>query len=169
METPTDLPFALYKAQVALGLQTLGLFKAARQRWFELGAQLLADDVARTESALADLQGAENWQAFGALLPSAFWQANQRGVTMLQGVVQTAIANQSSFATEYQRAVLEWQQASVQALSAARNAMPAHTMLQDMLSTFGAPTNLFVRQEAAPQSPVPPRRKGNGELARAAS
>lgn len=168
MESAANLPLALTKAQCALALQTLSLFKAARQRWYELGAGLLADDVARTESALTDLQSVDDWQAFAALLPNAFWQASQRSVTLMQGVMQTALANQASFATDYQRAVLAWQQASVQALSAAGNAMPIHTTLQGMLSAFGTPADVFVRSAVAPSAAEFARSRGNGQL-RAAS
>lgn len=164
MDTPANLPLALHKAQVALGLQTLGLLKAARQRWYELGAELLAEDVARTESALADLQSVEDWSAFAALLPNAFWQTNQRAMHVLQGVMQTAISNQSSLAADYQRVMLEWQQASVQALSAAGNAMPVHTALQGMLSAFGAPGDAFIRSATVQPGSVPTRGKGNGQL-----
>jgi len=164
MDTSANLSLALYKAQFTLALQTLSLFKAARQRWCELGAGLLADDVARTESTLADLQRTADWQAFAALLPNAFAQASQRSVNVLQGVMQTAMANQAAFATDYQRAVLEWQQASVQALSVAGNAMPVHTMLQGMLSAFGAPTDAFIRTAAVQPNPVPAHNKGNGQL-----
>lgn len=85
MDTPANVPLALQKAQIAFGLQTLGLLKATRQRWYELGAELLAADVARTESALADLQSVEDWNAFAALLPNAFWQSSQRAMDVLQG------------------------------------------------------------------------------------
>jgi len=164
MDTPANLPLALFKVQVALGLQTLGLLKTARQHWYELGAALLAEDVARTESALTDLQGIEDWNAFTTQLPNAFWQANQRAMNVLQGVMQTATTNQASFATDYQRAMLEWQQASVQALSAAGNAMPVHTALQGMLSSLGAPADAFIRAATVLPGQVPARGKGNGQL-----
>ena len=168
MEFAANLPLALAKAQCALGLQTLGLLKAARQRWYELGAGVLADDVARTESALTELQGVDDWQTLAALLPNAFWQASQRSVNLMQGVLQTALANQASFATDYQRAVLAWQQASVQALSAVGNAMPVHTTLQGALSAFGTPADVFIRSAAAPFGAAPERSRGNGQV-RAAS
>ncbi len=164
MDTPANLLLALFKAQAALGLQTLGLLKTARQRWYALGAELLAEDVARTESALTDLQGVEDWSALATGLPNAFWQANQRAMNVLQGVMQTAMANQASFATDYQRAMLEWQQALVQALSAAGNAMPVHTALQGMLSSLGAPADVFIRAAAVSPSAAPARGKGNGQL-----
>lgn len=168
MESSANFPLALYKAQLALGMQTLSLFKTARQRWFELGAGLLADDIARTESMLSQLNRVEDWQALAALLPNAFWQSSQRSVDLMQGLVQTAVTNQTSFATGFQRALLEWQQASVQALSAAGNAMPIHTTLQGMLSALGVPADAFVNPAPVPQAPAPARSKGNGQL-RAAS
>ncbi|CAJ0818123.1 hypothetical protein [Ralstonia flaminis] len=164
MDTPANLPLALFKAQVALGLQTLGLLKTARQRWYELGAELLAEDVGRTESALTELQGVEDWNAWATLLPNAFWQANQRAMNVVQGVMQTAIANQASFATDYQRAMMAWQQASVQALSAAGNAMPVHTVLQGMLSSLGAPADAFIRSAVVLPGTAPARSMGNGQL-----
>lgn len=163
METHANLPLALQKAQVAFGLQTLGLLKATRQRWYELGADLLAEDVARTESALADLRSVEDWNAFAALLPNAFWQTSQRAVHVLQGVLQTAISNQSGLAADYQRIMLEWQQASVRALSTAGNAMPIHTALQGMLSALGAPHDAFVRSATVRPNPEPAPGKGNGQ------
>lgn len=167
MDTAANLPLALYKAQLALGMQTLSLFKTARQRWFELGADLLADDIARTESALSDLRRVEDWQALAVLLPNAFWQASQRGVDLMQGVVQTAVKNQTTIATDLQRAMLAWQQASVQALSAAGNAMPVHTTLQNMLSALGMPADAFVNPVAVPPAAVSARSKGNGQLRKA--
>ena len=164
MDTPANVPLALQKAQVAFGLQTLGLLKATRQRWYELGAELLAEDVARTESALADLQSVEDWNAFAALLPNAFWQTSQRTMNVLQGVLQTAISNQSSFAADYQRVMLEWQQASVRALSTAGNAMPIHTALQGMLSAWGVPGDALLPSGPKRSNPVRAPGKGNGQL-----
>ena len=169
MDTPANVPLALQKAQLAFGLQTLGLLKATRQRWYELGAELLAEDVARTESALADLQSVEDWNAFAALLPNAFWQTSQRTMNVLQGVLQTAISNQSSFAADYQRVMLEWQQASVRALSTAGNAMPIHTALQGMLSAWGVPGDALFRSVSERSNPNLLRApgKGNGQLRKA--
>ena len=169
MDTPANVPLALQKAQLAFGLQTLGLLKATRQRWYELGADLLAADVARTESALADLQSVEEWNAFAALLPNVFWQGSQRAMDVLQGVLQTAISNQSSFVADYQRVMLEWQQASVRALSTAGNAMPVHTALQGMLSTWGVPGDAWVRSASEQSNPNLLRApgKGNGQLRKA--
>lgn len=164
MDTSANLPLALQKAQVAFGLQTLGLLKATRQRWYELGAELLAEDVARTESALADLQSVEDWSAFAALLPNAFWQTSQRAMHVLQGVTQTAISNQSSLVADYQRVMLEWQQASVRALSTAGNAMPVHTALQGMLSALGAPGDAFIRSATVQPNLAPAPGKDNGQL-----
>ena len=164
MDTPANVPLALQKAQVKFALQTLGLLKATRQRWYELGADLLAADVARTESALADLQSVEDWNAFAALLPNAFWQASQRTMDVLQGVLQTAISNQSSFVADYQRVMLEWQQASVRALSTAGNAMPIHTALQEMLSAWGVPSDVLLRSATGRSNPVRAPGKGNGQL-----
>lgn len=164
MDTPANVPLALQKAQIAFGLQTLGLLKAARQRWCELGAELLAADVARTESALADLQSVEDWSAFATLLPNAFWQTSQRAMGVLQGVLQTAISNQSRFVADYQRVMLEWQQASVRALSTAGNVMPVHTALQGMLSAWGAPGDALLRSPAVQPHLARAPRKGNGQL-----
>ncbi|GCB05196.1 hypothetical protein [Ralstonia sp. SET104] len=167
MDTSANLPLALQKAHLACGLQTLGLLKAARQRWYELGAELLAEDVARTESALAALQSVEDWNAFAALLPNAFWQTNQRAVQVLQGVLQTAISNQSSLVADSQRVMLEWQQACVRALSTAGNAMPVHTALQGMLSALGAQGDTFIRSAFVQPNLVPAPGKSNGQLHKA--
>nr|WP_311529298.1 hypothetical protein [uncultured Ralstonia sp.] len=164
METSANLPLALQKAQLAFGLQTLGLLKTTRQRWYELGAELLAEDVARTESALADLQSVEDWNAFAALLPSAFWQTSQRAVQVLQGVLQTAISNQSSLVADYQRVMLEWQQACVHALSTSGNAMPVHTALQGMLSALGTQGEAFIRSATVQPTLGPAPGKSNGQL-----
>lgn len=170
MDTPANLPLALYKAHLALGLHMLGQLKTARQRWYELGAQLVADDVARTEAAQADLQRAQDWQAAAAMLPDTFWQAQQRGMHVMQCVMQTALANQANFAAESQRAMLAWQQAVVQALNTTGNAMPMQTTLQGMLSAFGAPADVFIKPAplTATATAAPARNRGNGQL-RAAS
>ncbi|MCO5415213.1 MULTISPECIES: hypothetical protein [Ralstonia] len=167
MDTPANVPLALQKAQIAFGLQALGLLKTTRQHWYALGAELLAQDVARTESALADLQSVEDWSAFAALLPNAFWQASQRTMDVLQGVLQTAISNQSSLVADYQRVMLEWQQASVRALSTTGNAMPVHTALQGMLSAWGVPGDALLRSATERSNPVRTPGKGNGQLHKA--
>ena len=167
MDTPANVPLALQKAQIAFGLQALGLLKTTRQHWYALGAELLAQDVARTESALADLQSVEDWSAFAALLPNAFWQASQRTMDVLQGVLQTAISNQSSLVADYQRVMLEWQQASVRALSTTGNAMPVHTALQGMLSAWGVPGDAWLRSATERSNPVRTPGKGNGQLHKA--
>lgn len=78
-------------------------------------------------------------------------------------MLQTAISNQSSFVADYQRVMLEWQQASVRALSTAGNAMPIHTALQGMLSTWGLPGDALPRSASEQSNPTLLRASGKGD------
>lgn len=61
----------------------------------------------------------------------------QQRVAVTQDVAQTAIINQTEVSAGLRRALADWQQASALALSHRGNAMPLHSVLNDLLRAGG--------------------------------
>lgn len=137
MDEASDLTLALYQARLALAQNLFELMLSGRQRWLTLGVELLAADIDEIRAARAELLSAESWPAVAAVWPNAWWRINQHGVTVLEGLARTALTNHTALALETQRAVRQWQQAVMQALHIAGNAMPFHGFWQNTLASLG--------------------------------
>lgn len=137
MDEQPDLPLALYKTQLALVQQLSKVMVSARQQWLSLGVELLADDIDEILAARAELCDAQNWPAAAATWPNAWWRIQQHGVTVLEGLVRTALTNHTTLAIETQHAVRQWQQAVVHALHLAGDTMPLHGFWKNTLAACG--------------------------------
>ncbi|MGC8213166.1 hypothetical protein [Ralstonia pseudosolanacearum] len=163
MDDQSDLPLALYKARLALAQRLFELALSARQRWLALGVELLAEDIASIQAASAALRSAQNWQAVAAIWPNAWWRINQHGVTALEGILRTALSNHTTMAIGTQQAVGQWQQAVVQALHLAGNAMPLYGFWQNTLSALDAVPPVIPERLPDGTSTPPHRARANHE------
>lgn len=116
MSTDTLLPFALYQAHLRLWLRAQALLQESQAQWVALGTQTLRDGIDEVRCETGDLLQSASWPALAALPAHTFWHGVQGQVTAAQGVVQTALGNQASFAAGWRRALADWQEASADAV-----------------------------------------------------
>lgn len=114
MKTPT-LPLSLYKANLDLWLRIGELLEENRNQWTTLMARELQQGAAAGGLDL-DAVRRGDWQTLALLPGQALQRLAAHGVGDLQAAAQTALGNQMTFATGFQQALADWQQATVEAL-----------------------------------------------------
>ncbi|MCD9033865.1 hypothetical protein LDO32_19325 [Luteimonas sp. Y-2-2-4F] len=163
MSTPT-LPLALYKANLDLWLRISELLEENRGQWVALIAREIGDGAAETGAEAAALRSGD-WQALALLPGQALQRLAEHGVGDLQAAAQTALGNQMTFATGFQQALADWQQATVSALGEiGRVDLPGG--LQDVFdqalqgwTTLPDALTAFAGGSAAAASAAPPPRE----------
>lgn len=114
MKTPT-LPLSLYKANLDLWLRIGELLEENRNQWTTLMARELQQGATGSGFDLDALRRGD-WQTLALLPGQALQRLAAHGVSDLQAAAQTALGNQMTFATGFQQALADWQQATVEAL-----------------------------------------------------
>ncbi|WP_024891739.1 hypothetical protein [Luteimonas huabeiensis] len=171
MSTPT-LPLALYKANLDLWLRISELLEENRSQWVALLAREIDDGAAQTGAEAAALRSGD-WQALALLPGQALQRLVEHGVGDLQAAAQTALGNQMTFATGFQQALADWQQATASALGELgrvdlpgglqevfEQALQGWTALPDALAAFaggGAGAGRGASGDARPPRPAPAR------------
>lgn len=165
MSTPT-LPLALYKANLDLWLRISELLEENRSQWVALLAREIDDGAAQTGAEAAALRSGD-WQALALLPGQALQRLVEHGVGDLQAAAQTALGNQMTFATGFQQALADWQQATASALGELgrvdlpvglqevfEQALQGWTALPDALAAFAG---RGASGDARPSRPAPAR------------
>ncbi|WP_129136922.1 hypothetical protein [Luteimonas sp. YGD11-2] len=136
MSMPT-LPQALYKANLDLWLRIGELLEDNRAQWTALLARELGDGAVPGLDALR--QG--DWQALASLPAQVLERLSSQGLGELQATAQTALGGQMNFATGFQAALAEWQQATAAALGeAGAGTGDLQSVIEQGLQAFGAGT-----------------------------
>ncbi|TKS54978.1 hypothetical protein E4582_09540 [Luteimonas yindakuii] len=139
MSMPT-LPQALYKANLDLWLRIGELLEDNRTQWTALLARELDDGAAGANVDLEVLR-AGDWQSLAALPAQALQRLASHGLGDLQATAQTALGGQMNFATGFQAALADWQQATAAALGdAGAGAGDLQSIIEQALQAFGAGT-----------------------------
>ena len=119
MNDPTDLPLALYQANVDLQVRIGELLQDSGRHWLEFGQRLVNDGLVENGAELQQLMAAGDWQKLAALPADAFWRQLQQRFGDQQAAAQIAVAAQSSFARDLQDALSRWQQETIAAMDEA--------------------------------------------------
>ena len=139
MSMPT-LPQALYKANLDLWLRIGELLEDNRAQWTALLARELGDGASDAGLDLDALRQGD-WQALASLPAQALERLSAHGLGDLQATVQTALGGQMNFATGFQAALAEWQQATAAALGdAGAGTGDLQSIIEQALQAFGAGT-----------------------------
>lgn len=136
MTTQSDIPFALYKANLQLALRTNKLLKECGQRWLDTFEHAIDDNVAETQQDIDKLSLGEDWQSLAAIPGDTLLRLLQQGVGDTQAVTQAAVTNQTKFLTGLQDAFLLWQRETSKALGGGETAKPYDAMLGDFFKLF---------------------------------
>ena len=145
MDKTSDLPMALWKANLDLQTRLARLLQEDGREWLELGTRAMGDNASGFESEARRLLQAGDWQALAALPVEAFWRQAEQGMGDSQAVVQRALQGQEAFARGLAEALQDWQRQLAEAWQAAgAPAAPAGTsqawttMLDNLQRGFAA-------------------------------
>ena len=116
MNSPAALPFALYRANLALQARIGELVQAGSRHWFEFGQRLIDDGLVENQAELKEILRAQDWQKLAALPADTFWRQMQQRFGDQQAAAQIAVATQSQFARELQEAFVSWQHEVIEAM-----------------------------------------------------
>lgn len=136
--TDSDLPLALYKANLDLWLRLGELLQDSREQWMQLLAREVRDGILEVRTETEQAQQAEGWQSLSVLPGSALWRIAEQQMGDLQALVQTAVGNQMTFANGFQHALAEWQEATAGAIGGAAGVQPGSDLLERTLQALSA-------------------------------
>ena len=145
MDKTSDLPMALWKANLDLQARLARLLQEDGREWLELGTRAMGDSASGFETEARRLLQAGDWQALAALPVEAFWRQAEQGLGDSQAVVQRALQGQEAFARGLAEALQDWQRQMAEAWQVAgAPAAPAGTsqawttMLDNLQRSFAA-------------------------------
>ncbi|NZA27257.1 hypothetical protein H0E84_12775 [Luteimonas sp. SJ-92] len=136
--TDSNLPLALYKANLDLWLRLGELLQDNREQWMQLLAREVRDSLFEAGAEAEQAQRAEGWQSLSMLPGSALWRIAEQQMGDLQALMQTAVGNQMTFANGFQNALAEWQEATAGAIGGAANTQPGGDLLERALQAISA-------------------------------
>src|SRR5690554_3358165 len=120
MTDASNLPLALYKANLELWLRIGQLLEDNREQWTGVLAQELDQRMAEAGRSAGDAGAAPGWQSSLAMMPgNELWRLAEQQVSDLQALAQTASGNQMTFVNGFQQALEEWQEATASAFGEA--------------------------------------------------
>lgn len=108
MGKTSDLPFALWKANLDLQARIARVVQDSGRAWTELGTRAAGEGAAEFDAQLRRLaQG--DWQALAALPVDAFWRQFEQRVGDSQALNQTVLRAQEDFVRGLLAALQDWQ------------------------------------------------------------
>lgn len=143
MTVDANLPKELYKANMQLWMSMGLLLQEVRQHWLDLGDKAGSDAVEETRAKMDELASAADWQGLTNLPGTAVWRSVQKRMGDMQAYTETAMAEQTRFATGLQQAMMEWQQATTRAIAGAGPSMAFTQPMRGMMPDFTAFMSAF--------------------------
>ncbi len=109
MDKTSNLPMALWKANLDLQARVGGLLQQSGQLWLEQGTRAVGESAAEFEAQARRLLQAGDWQALAALPMETFLRQSGQGAGDGEQAVQSALEAQHEFVSGLTEALQEWQ------------------------------------------------------------
>lgn len=138
MSTDSNLPLALYKANLALHLRLTALLQENGQQWLELASRAFGDGIAETSDDMQSLLQAKDWQGLASLPAESFWRQVQQRFGDAQATTQVAVNSQTALISGLQDAIQTWQKDTTEALGDTGTAAPLDAFA-GLLQQMGVP------------------------------
>jgi len=119
MDKASDLPMALWKANLDLQMRLGRLLQEEGREWLEMGTRAVGEGAAGFDAQARRLLQAGDWQALAALPVETFWRQAEQRLGDGQAVAQRALQSQEEFARGLAEALQDWQRQLASAWSAA--------------------------------------------------
>jgi len=109
MDKASNLPMALWKANLDLQTRIGRLMQEGGQQWLEQGTRALGESATEFETEARKLLQAGDWQALAALPVETFWRQAEQRLGDGQAAAQVALQAQEGFVGGLAEALQEWQ------------------------------------------------------------
>ena len=109
MDKASNLPMALWKANLDLQTRIGRLMQEGGQQWLEQGTRALGESATEFETEARKLLQAGDWQALAALPVETFWRQAEQRLGDGQAAAQASLQAQESFVAGLTEALQEWQ------------------------------------------------------------
>lgn len=119
MDKASNLPMALWKANLDLQMRLGRLLQDSGREWLELGTRAVGEGAAEFDTEARRLLQAGDWQALAALPVETFWRQAEQRLGDGQATAQVALQAQEGFVRGLAEALQEWQQQLSRAWTAA--------------------------------------------------
>ncbi len=153
MNTKTELPLELYKANLELQARVNKLIQETGEQWLDLGHRLIGDGIAESNAEIEEVLKADDWQSLATLPAESFWRQVQQRFGDAQAVTQIAVVAQNTFASGLQDAIRTWQQETAQTLGGITG-LPGTDALNEMFKPWQALLQASVPAAAERSAPA---------------
>lgn len=109
MDKVSNLPMALWKANLDLQARLGRLMQEGGQQWLELGTRAASDGAAQFQADARKLLQAGDWQALASLPFETFWRQTEAGLGEGKAAAEAAVQAQERFVAGLGEALQEWQ------------------------------------------------------------
>lgn len=109
MDKASNLPMALWKANLDLQMRIGGLLQEGGRQWLDVGTRAVGESAAEFQAEAGRLLQAGDWQALAALPVETFWRQAEQRVGDGQASAQAALQGQEGFVRGLAEALQEWQ------------------------------------------------------------
>ena len=109
MDKASNLPMALWKANLDLQTRLGRLLQDGGQQWLEQGTRAAGESAAEFQAQASRLLQAGDWQAPAALPMETFWRQTAQRTGDGEAAAQSALQAQQAFVGGLAEALQEWQ------------------------------------------------------------
>lgn len=164
MAPASDLPLALWRANLDLQLRIARLLQDNGREWLDMGLRAVGEGAFEFDAETRALWRGGDWQALAALPVETLWRQLEQRVGDGQALAQVALNAQDTFASGLASALRDWQSQVTRALAdaGAGEASPfeawqaAFAPWREALAQAGAPAPAAPATSTA-RKPAPPK------------
>lgn len=144
MAPASDLPLALWKANLDLQLRIGRLVQDSQREWLDIGIRAVGEGASELDAETRALWRSGDWQALAALPVEALWRQMEQRVADGQALAQVTLGVQDAFARGLVEALQDWQKDTATALAGSGKAPDAASALRAMFGPWLAFQSAFV-------------------------
>ncbi|HRN61476.1 MAG TPA: hypothetical protein PK743_02890 [Luteimonas sp.] len=109
MSNASNLPLALWQANLDLQQRLGRLVQDSGREWMDLGTRAAGEGAAEIDAEFRKLLRGGDWQALAALPVDAYWRQTEQRIGDAQALGQLALHVQEGFASGLLEAMQDWQ------------------------------------------------------------
>ena len=117
MAPASDLPLALWQANLDLQLRIARLLQDNGREWLDMGLRAVGEGAFEFDAETRALWRSGDWQALAALPVETLWRQLEQRVGDGQALAQVALNAQDTFANGLASALRDWQSQVTRALA----------------------------------------------------